>query len=403
VTSALEQIARRIVLLFVALGCVLLGGPLRTAAAAPPPRISLLTMGPGDSLVTMFGHDALLVEWDGIRPLVYNFGMYTPESITIPRVLSGHLRYYLHVDRYEHTLAQYRREKRSLLIQRLALSPERAEALAAALSVNSRPENAAYRYDYARDNCTTRVRDALDRTLDGALRRALAGNTERTYRDHALRLAADHPLHAFLLDLGLGAAADRPLSAWDDAYLPDKLVEAVRTVRVPEGGALVAKEELAYGGLRTVRAEPPRRAPWFALKGVLVGGFFLLLGFRPGRAPRALFGTLLAVTGLLSGLLGLSLLVLLITEVHPATHGNANLLLTPPWALAFVPAGIGLALGRARSARFVARWSLVCLAGAVVGSVMMPFRGQNGLAVALLFLPTWVGVCFGARAIARLG
>lgn len=398
-------LARRIALLIAALGCVLLGGPLRTAAAAPPPpRISLLTMGPGDSLVTMFGHDALLVEWDGIRPLVYNFGMYTPESITIPRVLSGHLRYYLHVDRYERTLAQYRREGRSLLIQRLALPPERAEALAAALSVNSRPENAAYRYDYALDNCTTRVRDALDRALDGALRRTLAGVTERTYRDHALRMTADHPFHAFLLDLGLGAPADRSLSAWDDAYLPDRLAVAVRAVRVPGGGALVEKEELAYDGLRAVRPEPPLRTPWFALKGAIVGGLFLLLGFRPGRVMQALFGALLAVTGLLSGLVGFALLMLLLTEVHPATHANVNLLLTPPWALAFVPAGVGLALGHARSVRFVGRWGFVVLVGALVAGVMMPFLGQNGLSAALLFLPTWAGVLFGTRALtARAG
>ena len=31
------------------------------------------------------------------------------------------------------------------------------------LAVNARPENARYRYDYYLDNCSTRVRDALDR------------------------------------------------------------------------------------------------------------------------------------------------------------------------------------------------------------------------------------------------
>jgi len=413
VISALEQLlrggvarralARRLAALVVLLGCVLAGGSPRAAAAAPL-RVSLLTMGPGDSLVTMFGHDALLVEWDGLRPLVYNFGMYTPESITIPRVLSGHLRYYLHVDRYEHTQAQYRREGRSLLVQRLALSPARAEALAAALSMNSLPANAAYRYDYSRDNCTTRVRDALDRALDGALRRTLAGDTKRTYRDHALRLTADHPLFAFLFDLGLGASADRPLSAWDDAYLPDRLAEAVRAVRVPEGGPLVEKEELAYDGLRAVRRDPPLRAPWFALKGVLIGGCFFLLGVRPGRATRVLFGTLLAVTAFLSGLVGLWLLGLLLTEVHPATHANVNLLLTPPWVLALVPSAVGVALGRARSLRFVARGAFVVLVGALVGSVMMPFVGQKAVSGVLLFVPAWLGVLFGARRLAaRLG
>jgi putative effector of murein hydrolase LrgA (UPF0299 family) len=81
-----------------------------------------------------------------------------------------------------------------------------------------------------------------------------------------------------------------------------------------------------------------------------------------------------------------------------------NLLLTPPWAFAFVPAGVGVALGHARSVRFVARGAFVVLVGAVVGSVMMPFLGQRCASAVLLFLPAWVGVLYGARRlVARVG
>ena len=38
------------------------------------------------------------------------------------------------------------------------------------LEWNERPENRFYHYDYYRDNCSTRVRDALDRALGGAIR-----------------------------------------------------------------------------------------------------------------------------------------------------------------------------------------------------------------------------------------
>ena len=56
-----------------------------------------------------------------------------------------------------------------------------------------------FSYDYYRDNCSTRVRDALDLALGGAIRRTLVGvPTGPTYRSHTRRLVvhqlADHLL-----------------------------------------------------------------------------------------------------------------------------------------------------------------------------------------------------------------
>jgi hypothetical protein len=394
----LARLAPTLLVLAAILG---VGPGLAAAEPLPAPRISLLTMGPGETLVTMFGHDALLVEREPIRPLVYNFGMYTPESITVPRILSGHLRYFLSVEPYERTRAVYERQGRSLSIQRLSLSPEAALALASALSENSRPENAAYRYDYALDNCTTRVRDALDRALDGHLRRALAGSTDRTYRDHALRLTADHPLHAFLLDIGLGPRADRPLSRWDDAYLPDRLAAALREVRLPDGRPLVLEEQVLYRGAREVRQDVPRRILHFLSLGALLGGLLAWVGGVRTRAARALFASLTLLAGAFNGIVGFFLLGLLATEVHPATHGNVNVLLAPPWSLALVVAAISLLLGRERGGRWLVRAAVVCLAGALAGVVAMVVVGQDGFRLAALELPLCAGLALGARRCTR--
>src|SRR5437588_846665 len=54
---------------------------------------------------------------------------------------------------------------------------------------NSRPENTVYRYDYYPDNCSTRVRDALDHVLGGVIRATFSGRkTNYTYRSETLRL-----------------------------------------------------------------------------------------------------------------------------------------------------------------------------------------------------------------------
>jgi len=391
--------ARRIAGLLVVLGCLLAALPVR--AALPPPRVSLLTMGPGDALFTMFGHDALLVEREGLPSLVYNFGMYTPESITPPRVLSGHLRYFLNVEHYGATLAQYRREQRSVILQRLSLEPAAAEHLAAALSENSKPQNAAYRYDYAYDNCTTRVRDALDRALDGGLRRSLAGSVATTYRDHALRLGASDLGVYLAFDLGLGAPADRPLTGWDDAYLPDRLAEAVRRVKLPTGAPLVASEEMLLAGAWPVRAAAPARLPWFLACGALGGALCFALGRRQRRPEEIALGVVATLFGLVTGAVGLWLLLLLGTQVHPATHRNVNVLLAPPWALALVVAGVGTALGRIRGVRLLVRVALVGLAGSIVGVALSLVVGQESQRVVALLLPFWLGLFFGARALLR--
>ncbi len=78
---------------------------------------------------------------------------------------------------------------RSVTRQRLAFTPAQAADLRDFLLWNLRPENVRYKYDYYADNCTTRVRDALDKALGGTLRPQLeahAGNM--TYRQQTVRL-----------------------------------------------------------------------------------------------------------------------------------------------------------------------------------------------------------------------
>ena len=69
------------------------------------------------------------------------------------------------------------------------------------LEWNALPENAEYRYDYFSDNCSTRVRDAIDRVVGGTLRQsAEAVLTSRSYRFEVGRLMAPEPA---LIDLPL--------------------------------------------------------------------------------------------------------------------------------------------------------------------------------------------------------
>jgi hypothetical protein len=285
------------------------------------------------------------------------------------------------------------------LLQRLDLEPAVAEALAEALEENALPENKYYLYDHFRDNCATRVRDAIDRTTGGAMRRALDRPAELSYRDHALRLVADDWLLFFGLDLGLGPRVDAPITEWDEGFLPERLARSLKSVRVrgPKGDApLVLEETVVFEANRDPVLEvPPVRAPWLAALGLAIGGAFALLVRRPSRATRIAAGTLLTTLGLVSGLLGALLLFFWFFTNNEVAHKNANSFLTPVVALALVPSGIAFAMDRSFGERLTKRTLFACLALSAVGIVFALVVGQDVARTGSLFVPLWLAASLG--------
>ena len=161
---------------------------------APTSRVSLLTFGPGPIFWERFGHNAIVVrDHDAgtaialqLRHLRFRAGKFPRELRARQHALS-HRRRPLDDD----IEMYYARKGRSITEQRLAFTPEQAAALRDFLRWNMRPENAFYRYDYYLANCSTRVRDALDKALGGAIKTQLDGRSRGyTYRMDSLRLMA---------------------------------------------------------------------------------------------------------------------------------------------------------------------------------------------------------------------
>jgi hypothetical protein len=112
-----------------------------------------------------------------------------------------------------------------------------------------------------------------------------------------------------------------------------------------------------------------------------------------------LLGLVTSVLGLVLGLLGLILLALWLFTNHKATHGNANLLLCAPWAVALAPLGIGVALGWSGSRRLAYRLAVGAAVLALVGAVakVLPGLTQDNTAFLLLLVPVWLGMALGLR------
>lgn len=357
-------------------------------AAAAAPRIGVMTMEPGEIFWERFGHNALIVQDPATgEALSYNFGFFDLDEPGFHRnFVRGRMEYRLEVLRLERDLAYYEYVGRGVGIQWLALEPDKARALAAALAENARPENARYAYDYFTANCSTRVRDALDRALDGQLQAQLTGRSQgNTWRSESVRLAAPAPWMALGFHLGLSGRADRPLSRWEEAFIPMRLRDALREVRLADGRPLVASEEILLPHrLAPPPAEAPRTAGKAFLAGLALAAGVLLAG---RRAPRALAGFALAFWTI-AGLAGVVMAFLWLGTAHTAAHANQNLLLLSPLCLALLPGGWARLRGREPSARFRVLLWIVTGGAALAGFLkFLPFMPQQNVEWVVLLLP----------------
>lgn len=337
-------------------------------AAQAAPRIGVATMQPGEIFFERFGHNAIIVD-DLAQgdPLSYNFGFFDMgEAGFVGRFVKGDMRYYLARLRWHDDLQYYLDSGRGVSIQWLDLNPAQAEAMAAALAENARPENARYRYEYFTDNCATRVRDAIDRALGGALKPQLVSRSQgNTFRSEAVRLASPAPWMWLGFDVGLGPSSDQPMSRWEEAYVPMRLAASLREAKLTDGRPLVAREETVAP--HRIAPEPPefQRAWWpWLLAGLAIAALWSWLRIRH---PRLAAGLALGFW-LVAGLLGAVMLGIWLGTEHRFGWANHNLMLLSPLAWLLLPGGWRLMRGRAAGRMF--RWVLTAT---VVCAVLAPF------------------------------
>ena len=356
---------------------------------APGLRIGVATMQPGEIFWERFGHNAIVVD-DPARgvPLSYNFGFFDlTEPGFVGRFVRGDMRYMLAVLPFEQDLAYYRDTGRGVSIQWLDLPPGRARALAGSLAVNALPENARYSYDYFTDNCSTRVRDALDEALGGLLRVRLdapAAVGENTWRSEAVRLASPAGWMWLGFDLGLGPRADVPLTAWQEAFVPMRLADSLRGMRLANGRPLVRAEQVLLP--HRLAPEPPVAArPWwpYALGGLLLAAAVFGLG---RWTPRLLAAVALPLWSL-CGLLGVLMLFLWCCTAHWSGWENRNLLVYGPLCLLALPGGWRIARGRLPGRWFAPGLAAIAIAAVVALLLNLVVGAQDNLRWIALLLP----------------
>ncbi len=308
--------------------------------------VYLVTVGPGEQVWEQFGHNAIWISDDSSGfNRAYNYGLFSfQQEGFVTRFLQGRMEYWMRGFDTDPHLQGYVSEDRSVWIQELNLSTQQKTELRDFLVWNERPENRFYRYHYYYDNCSTRIRDAIDRVLEGIIEDQTGGVFPgATLRYHSLRLVSEDLLVYSGLLLGLGQPVDQPLSAWDEMFLPLKLRDHLRNVvlRNDDGTEqpLVLSERTLYESTEFVEnAAPPKRTIHFLAVGMVLALGALLLAHmateRPGR--RIFFAGAAATWYAIVGIAGVGLAALWMFTDHDTSYRNENLFWFDPVAVLLI-------------------------------------------------------------------
>jgi hypothetical protein len=152
----------------------------------------------------------------------------------------------------EGALNYYQSLDRTIRMQILDLSPERRLELARFLDHNILPENREYLYDHYNDNCSTRIRDLIDKMVDGQFAQSCAQAGRMTLRQHTRRHTHQHFWMDLLLMFLMNDTIDKPVTRWQEMFLPTELERNVQSLTLTDSSnvhrKLVAENLLFFEG-----------------------------------------------------------------------------------------------------------------------------------------------------------
>lgn len=394
--------------LFLLLALLFTAAPAAAQTSGDDLDISVLTFGPGEIYWERFGHNAILVRDRRTGSAVaFNYGMFDfHQKNFFLNFARGEMLYRIAADPLEYDLKLYQYEGRWVQEQELNLTPAQRLALYDYLVWNVQPENRNYRYDYFLSNCSTKVRDALDQVLGGALHRQLEGRmTTNSYRYDAVRLVSPDFWAGVGMDVALGPVADLPQSQLQESFVPMVLMQQLRGMKITDAEG--HEQPLVLEDKRILQAripdDPPQPPDWrlpFLLTGLGFAALLLLLDrLRGRRAARWSFALLASAYTLLCGVCGLILLALWFLTQHWAGWHNENLLLLNPLCLALLPTWLLSGRAQWRPRPWTRRLLHVVAALAAFSLLLRLIPGcfQANLPWILLLLPPHLALLHSAR------
>ncbi|MCF6184707.1 MAG: DUF4105 domain-containing protein [Bacteroidales bacterium] len=354
---------------------------------SPNAEISVITCAPGNELYSTFGHSAIRIN-DPVHGIdkVYNYGTFNFETPGFyMKFIRGKLDYMLSVERYRYFVMSYIQEKRAIKEQILNLSFTQKSAIYKALEINAMPENMYYRYDFLKDNCSTRVLKIINNAIQDSLN--LPGKlseSKKTYREMLMPYLENKNWERFGINLALGLPVDNTVSIEESAFLPDYLYKIFENseIKTSEGTEpLVKQENNLYlpKGKKIIKISPysPSRISWMLLILVLL---LTIYEIRYRKYYLLLDKTLFFIFGFI----GLNILFLWFGTDHSSVINNRNIIWASP--LYFIAAFLLKSENKKYLRIFLFLYSIIIVFGLITDLFITPLFDKAVLPLELILI-----------------
>lgn len=229
-------------ILFVFVFIILAGSANLFSRAAETVSVYLITCGPGTATYSIYGHSALRIAIpERNSDLVYNWGVFdfaTPNFVW--KFAKGRLDYKLGVVSFDRFQQEYFLEQRWIQSQKINLEPDEINILFGLIAENLRPENLKYRYDFFYDDCSTRIRDLLEKSLGSKLTYPPDAKKDvPTFRDMVGKYQRPFPWLKLGVDLIMGTPGEKKASFRDKMFLPLDMQEGLSEALINRNSRLI--------------------------------------------------------------------------------------------------------------------------------------------------------------------
>jgi Domain of unknown function (DUF4105) len=202
----------------------------------------LLTCGPGTETYSIYGHSALrIVTPEKHLDTVYNWGVFdfnTPNFVW--KFAKGRLDYMVIGESLKGFLQGYFFEQRFVYSQKINIDPVETRKLVSLINENLKPENIKYRYDFFYDDCSTRIRDLLEKSIGEKLKYPPAESGKiPTFRDLVGKYQNPYPWYKFGVDLLMGSTTDKRAEFRDRMFLPIDMKDALSETVIHRSGKMI--------------------------------------------------------------------------------------------------------------------------------------------------------------------
>lgn len=309
-----------------------------TETPADSIRVSLLTCSPHDEIYSLYGHTAIRYEDKASKTdIVVNYGMFSfKKPFFVARFVLGLTDYEMGIQDFNDFCYEYQYFGSQVTQQEINLTPEEKEQLLKALQDNYANAR-VYRYNYFYNNCTTKARDIILKSINGKIEYKNAIDKSVSFRDLIHGCNANYSWASFGNDLLLGFKADMQTTREEQQFLPDNLMRDFGQAKIvsADGSArpLVKNTEIIVKGNDYAIAGKTKVTPQFVfITLLLIIAAIVVAEFKTKKRFLWVDISLL----LASGLAGLILFVMLFSE-HPTTSTNLQIFILCPlnlyWAI----------------------------------------------------------------------